>query len=135
MQEQGNGSVNILVVEDECVIGMFIQDTLEMAGFNVQLAATAGEARRKFSAVAASFDAAVIDIGLPDEPGDRFATEVRGLHPELPIVMATAARPQVLAGKFDNDSRLRVLEKPYDGTELMFALSALHVHPGSRTRQ
>jgi DNA-binding response OmpR family regulator len=130
MRRNVAGSVNILVVEDDSITGLFIRDTLEVVGFNVEVASSAREARSLFNEAAARFDAAIIDIGLPDEPGDRIAHEVRIRWPRLPIVMATAVQPQVLASVFGCDSNLQVLEKPYDSAALVSALSALRIRPG-----
>jgi DNA-binding response OmpR family regulator len=129
MRDNVTGSANILVVEDDSVTGLFIRDTLEVVGFNVELASTARQARSLFSEAAASFDAAIIDIGLPDESGDRIAHEVRTRWPRLPIVMATAVAAQDFATMFGDDANLQFLEKPYDGTALVSALSALRIHP------
>ncbi len=135
MQEISRPRAKILVVEDEPVTGMFIQETLETAGFRVALAATAGEARQRLRAEQFEFDAAILDIGLPDEPGDLLAREIRGEQPELPIIMATALSEAEVACQVTPDSKLSSIGKPYDGSALIAALEAFGVHAAACTRR
>jgi DNA-binding response OmpR family regulator len=123
---------NVLVVEDEHVIGLFIQDTLEQAGFQVELTATANEARQRLRTSPAVFVAAIIDVGLPDQPGDELAQEIRRMQPQLPIIIATGLREDVFAKRFANDAKIRTIGKPYDGPMLLFALATVDVSPGAR---
>lgn len=129
MQETAGRRKNILVVEDEYVIGLFIRDALEDAGFVVELAATAAEARRHFHAGAADLQAAVIDVGLPDRPGDELAGELRRERPDLPIIIATAFSETVVNRRFACDPKLRALGKPYDSPALLSALATFGVSP------
>jgi DNA-binding response OmpR family regulator len=73
------------------------------------------------------FDAVIIDVGLPDKPGDVLADELRGNWTELPIVIASGHDQHVLARRFAHDGHVRVLGKPYYGDMLLAALSAMGV--------
>lgn len=131
MQETTAGLTNILVVEDEHLIGLFIQDALGEAGFHVELTATANEARQRFRISAADFGATIIDVGLPDDPGDELAEEIRRIRPDLPIIIATGLRENVFAERFAGDPKVRAIGKPYDGPMLLLTLATLDVHPGA----
>lgn len=120
---------NVLVVEDEQLIGLFIQDALETAGFNVALTATASEARQKLYPDMAAFQAAVIDVGLPDEPGDVLAREIRALQSNFPIVIATGRPESEFAGLLIRDPKVLAIAKPYDAPVLVSALATVDVHP------
>ncbi len=52
-----------------------------------ELATTVKEARAKLHD--ARFQAAVVDLRLPDEPGDSLVEDVRRVQPDLPIVIET----------------------------------------------
>lgn len=119
-------AVSILVIEDEVVTGLFLRAELEAAGFNVELAESGAQARRRF-ATAASFGAAIVDLGLPDECGDRLARDLRALRPDLPMIIATGESESVIGQAFAHDEKLCVLLKPYDGHELARGLAALNV--------
>jgi CheY-like chemotaxis protein len=120
---------NVLVVEDEQLIGLFIQDALETAGFNVALTATAGEAREKLYPDMTAFQAAVIDVGLPDEPGDVLAREIRAMQSNFPIVIATGRPESEFAALLTRDPKVLAIAKPYDAPVLVSALATVDVHP------
>lgn len=123
---------NVLVVEDEHLIGLFIQDALETAGFNVALTATAGEARQKLYPDMAAFQAAVIDVGLPDESGDVLAREIRARQSDFPIVIATGRQHSEIADLLTCDPKVLAIAKPYDGPVLVSALATVDVHPSEQ---
>ncbi len=79
----------ILLVEDEAMISMLTSENLRDLGFDVEEAANAASALDAAKKDIAGFAAAIIDIGLPDRKGDDLALELKGLRPDLPIVIAT----------------------------------------------
>jgi DNA-binding response OmpR family regulator len=119
--------VRILIVEDEPLIRLFVADILEDAGFAIVEAANAEEAIRQLGPGSPLFDAVIIDVGLPDKRGDVLADELRVKWKELPIVIATGHDKNVLAQRFGDDGRVRVLGKPYYGDMLLAALGAMGV--------
>jgi CheY-like chemotaxis protein len=122
-------SSTILVVEDELLVRMFAVDALEDAGFRVLQAGTAAEA---LQALQGSPDvrAALVDIGLPDRPGDQLATQMHALRPDLPIVIASGRSGRELRDTFAGNKRVTVLVKPYTAMLLMDALAAAGVTAG-----
>jgi DNA-binding response OmpR family regulator len=111
----------ILIVEDEPLIRMFVVDTLEDAGFQVEEAAGATEAMSK-AETDSNLAAVIIDVGLPDRPGDVLATEMRAKWPELPIIIASGHDRNELARRFSDDERIGVLGKPYNSGMLLDTL-------------
>ncbi len=75
--------------------------------------------------------AAIIDMGLPDRPGDQLAAEVQALQAALPIVIASGRSGRELREKFAGNPRIAVLVKPYTGPLLLEALAELGVAAGS----
>src|SRR5215210_1680167 len=97
----------ILIVEDEVLIGLVLEDILEMLGCVVAgNAATLDEARRL--AEAGGFDLAVLDVNIGSEPVYPLADLV--LSYGLPVIFATGALPETLPERF---RACPVLEKPY----------------------
>lgn len=117
----------ILVVEDEPLIRMFVVDTLEDAGFQVEEAGGAVEAMEKMASDNSSFAAVIIDVGLPDRPGDVLAGELRAQWAALPILIASGHDRNELARRFNNDGRIGVLGKPYNSGMLIEALHQVGV--------
>lgn len=127
-----SGSARVLVVEDEILVRMFAVDALEEAGFKVDQVGDAAEALRALEQVAADLRAVVIDLGLPDRPGDEVAAQMRGLRPDLPILIASGRSERELKERFSGDKRIGLLVKPYTAPMLVDALAALGVAiPGS----
>jgi DNA-binding response OmpR family regulator len=100
-------------------------DMLEDAGFAVAQASTARDAIAKFSG--GGFAAAIIDLGLPDRPGDHVAATLRAAAHDLPILIASGRSDAELQARFSGDARVALVGKPYSGAALIEALSTLGV--------
>ncbi len=132
MLDQPTPGARILVVEDEPLIRMIAVEALLDAGFGVDEAANAAEAMAHLGGGALRFDAAIIDIGLPDRPGDRLAEDIRAIWPDLPIVIASGRGDAQLADRFAADPQVRILGKPYHNEALCDALATLGVRSAPR---
>jgi CheY-like chemotaxis protein len=119
----------ILVVEDQVLVRMLTVDALRDLGFRVEEAGTAREALGKVGALVGRIDAAVIDLGLPDRPGDALAADLRARFASLPIVIASGYRDGLRHGLGD-DALVGFLDKPYDSAQLAALLSRLGVRTG-----
>jgi DNA-binding response OmpR family regulator len=120
----------VLVVEDEAKIRDFLRSYLEREGFEVVTTASGAEAIGL--AEHAAPDLIVLDLRLPDVPGEEVAREVRRSSP-VPILMLTA--------KSAEQDRIRGLElgaddymtKPFSPRELVLRVQAiLRRGPGDR---
>jgi DNA-binding response OmpR family regulator len=112
----------ILLVEDERKLRDLVRSYLERAGFMVLSTGSGAEA---LSLVAsASPDLLILDLGLPDVPGEAIARDVREAGP-TPILMLTA--------KSSEEDRVRGLElgaddyvtKPFSPRELVLRAQAI----------
>lgn len=115
----------VLLVEDEVVVNFFLKTLFEERGFQVVMATTAAEALHAIEEQRGGFCAAVIDVGLPDQPGDQLVPLIRSSFPELPIIIATGFSESEFGRRFQDDGRVRVIGKPFDGPHLFSALNAL----------
>jgi DNA-binding response OmpR family regulator len=116
--------VRILLVEDELLISMVTAELLGDAGFLVEEAATATEAVEKLTV---RFAAAIVDIGLPDRPGDVLARELREAQADMPILIASGRDRREVARMFKDDDKVGCVSKPYDIDVLLDALRDLGV--------
>jgi DNA-binding response OmpR family regulator len=124
-------TVRILLVEDEPLISCATADFLGDFGFVVAEAATASEAMALLLAEEGGFGAAIIDIGLPDRPGDILAREMWRVRADLQIVIASGRGWDEIAPRFDQEPNIAFVRKPYDVAALLEALRALNVsQPG-----
>src|SRR5687768_14412163 len=112
MTDQHSGPASVLIVEDEMLVRMFAVDALEDVGFRVILAGDAGEATIALAG-APEVSAVIVDMGLPDRPGDQLAAEMRAKLQNVPILIASGRSERELKDKFAADKRIGVLVKPY----------------------
>jgi CheY-like chemotaxis protein len=125
LQAASTAPATILVVEDETVVSFFIGTLFEERGLKVAVAATAAEALQLIEALGANLGAAIIDVGLPDTPGDQLVAPIRSKLPDLPIVIATGFSETEFGRRFQADERVRVIGKPFDAPLLWSALADL----------
>ena len=124
----GAMAATVLVVEDERKLRDFIRTYLENAGFTVLSTGSGAEALTM--AAAAAPDLVVLDLGLPDVPGETVARELRATA-RMPILMLTA--------KSSEEDRIRGLElgaddyvtKPFSPRELVLRVQAILRRGGS----
>jgi DNA-binding response OmpR family regulator len=115
-------AATVLVVEDERKLRDFIRSYLERAGFTVLSTGSGAEAITMATATAP--DLVVLDLGLPDVPGETVARELRATS-AVPILMLTA--------KATEEDRIRGLElgaddyvtKPFSPRELTLRVQAI----------
>lgn len=115
--------MRILLVEDDTLLGDGLQTGLSQAGFTVDWVR---EGRLGLHALASeSFDAAILDLGLPDGDGARVIREYRDQGGTVPILVLTARgdigdKLTMLDGGADD-----YLVKPADIREIAARLRAL----------
>lgn len=112
----------ILIVEDEAKLRDLLRGYFERDGMTVLTAATGAEGLSLASH--AKPDLVVLDLGLPDIPGESVVREIRRSS-QLPVLMLTA--------KADEEDRIRGLElgaddyvtKPFSPRELVLRVRAI----------
>jgi DNA-binding response OmpR family regulator len=120
--------IRILVVEDEMLVRMYLVQTLHELGCQVEEAANADEALRRFAARGDRFTMAMVDLGLPDRPGDEVVKEIRRARPDLPVVLATGHADATVRERLAGLPALQVLQKPFDRAAIEAALGQLGVY-------
>jgi CheY-like chemotaxis protein len=108
----------VLLVEDEILVQMVAADQLRELGYRVETAGSATEAMNKAKLLGDDIGLAIVDIGLPDRKGDVLVGELRALHPQLPIVIATGYDSAELTRRFAADRRVALIRKPYTQDDL-----------------
>ena len=120
--------MRLLIIEDEARIAELIRTALARVGFTVDVVATAADGREALTLT--SYDAAVLDLGLPDADGLELLAELRRDGIGVPILVLTArdaveARVLGLDGGADD-----YLVKPFATVELIARIKALLRRPG-----
>ena len=125
-------AATVLLVEDERKLRDLVRSYLERAGFTVLSTGSGAEAITL--AASASPDLVVLDLGLPDIPGEAVASELRAAG-SVPLLMLTA--------KSSEEDRIRGLElgaddyvtKPFSPRELVLRVQAILRRGGPATEQ
>lgn len=118
--------IRLLLVEDEVLVRMVAVDVLREGGFEVDEVGTAAEALERMSKDG-NFAAAILDFGLPDRRADELALELRALHAELPLVIASGYDKSEMRGRFVGQDRIAYVTKPYQSVALANALQTLGI--------
>src|SRR5215510_6924559 len=115
--------MRVLVAEDDQVIADFVSQGLREAGYAVDVAATGKEALRK--ALEGGYDAAVMDVMLPELDGLTVIEQLRARKQQMPVL--------ILSARHTVDDRVKGLQaggddyltKPFAFAELLARLQAL----------
>ena len=126
--DAGSATGRVLVVEDEIMIQMLAVQYLEERGLKADVAGSATDALNKLRLIPGGVDAVVIDLGLPDRPGDVLVREIRSLFPKLPIVLASGVHHAELEKLGRGQPRITIVSKPYTAETLIAALRRLGIH-------
>jgi DNA-binding response OmpR family regulator len=125
-------AATILVVEDERKLRELVRSYLERAGFAVLSTESGAEAITM--AASAAPDLVILDLGLPDVPGESVLRELRATGP-VPVLMLTAMSSE--------EDRIRGLElgaddyvtKPFSPRELVLRVQAILRRGGQQGEQ
>jgi PAS domain S-box-containing protein len=84
------GPARVLIAEDEAIIAMMLVGVLEGAGHEVEQAENGQQALDLF--VSDRYDIALLDLGMPQLPGDELARELSKRDPHIATVLLTGWR-------------------------------------------
>jgi two-component system, OmpR family, response regulator PhoP len=115
--------MRVLIVEDEMALREALRDSLQAAGFTVDLAADGAEG--EFAGLEYPIDVAIVDLGLPKLPGLELIKRLRAADKRYPILILTARdRWQDKVAGLDAGADDYVA-KPFHHEEILARLQAL----------
>lgn len=85
----GEGSGEILLVDDEAVIVRMEEQMLTRMGYSVTTRTSSLEALQAFRANPGKFDLVMTDLTMPNMTGIQLADEMRKIRPKIPVVICT----------------------------------------------
>ena len=121
--------MRLLVVEDNAELGQLLAKGLIDAGFQVDSAATAEDARSAL--MTTRYSSIVLDLGLPDEDGMSILQEIRGKKDPVPVLILTARSAASDRVKGLRSGADDYLVKPFAFEELVARLEAILRRPSN----
>ncbi len=115
--------MNILLVEDDLMVGKALMQSLQRRQWQVQWLRRASDAQERLRSEA--FDLLLLDLGLPDEDGMEVLKSLRSRGSTLPIIITTArdaVEQRVLGLQEGADD---YVSKPFDIEELAARILAV----------
>ena len=115
-KDDQSGQPTVLVVDDDPALQALFKQFLKKAGFGRLVVGSGLEAIAL--AKKQKFDFVFLDLKLPDIPGDEVYMQLKGLHPDLPIVVITGYPDSEILSKILASGPITVIKKPIDFDQL-----------------
>ena len=116
----------VLVVDDEPFVRAVVARQLTTAGFEVIEAENGADAVTKFLRDRASIVGMVLDLMMPESRGEVALSLIRGVAPDLPVIVATGSQPEPdVRYRPVGEPEVTVLIKPLEGSVLVRELRRL----------
>ena len=119
--------MKILLIEDNARLAELTQKNLKNAGLVCDIAPTISDAEHEIKTY--KYDAAVLDINLPDGSGIDFLKKIRGEKNKLPVLILTANLDFDIKIEGLNLGADDFLTKPFKHEELIARLRAILRRP------
>jgi CheY-like chemotaxis protein len=112
----------VLVVDDEELVGEFMKELLESWGLEVTLKTCSLAAQTAFVSCPQQFDLVITDQVMPKMTGLILAQRFLNIRPNLPIILYTGYSDSLTEQQFGESGIRAILRKPLDFNELFTAV-------------
>ncbi len=112
------GSEHILFVDDEETIVLVAGAMLEAGGYQVTGRTGGVEALEVFRARPEQFDAAVLDVTMPNMTGVELAAKLMSIRPDLPVILTTGFTELITAREAKRKGIRGIIMKPFAARDL-----------------
>jgi DNA-binding NtrC family response regulator len=117
-------AARVLVVDDEPLIRWSVAETLSASGMTVIQAHDGASALAQLRAAAEPFDAAVVDLRLPDVDDLTLVAGIRELSPSSAVVVMTAFGTPEITAQARALGASHILNKPFELSHLLAIVQA-----------
>ena len=115
----------ILLIEDDVAFCKLLEKFLIKKSFEVTTAFSAAEAKSKVKN--SEFDMIITDLRLPDYDGILLMTEIKAIHPAVPVLLMTGYSDVSTAVKAIKNGAADYISKPFNPEEVLLVINnALH---------
>ncbi len=116
-------ATNILLAEDEAVLGKLIKEAMENKGFTVQWAKNGSDALQAYKKEQP--DICILDVMMPGIDGFTLAKQIRAINADIPILFLTARSQTSDVLKGYESGGNDYLRKPFSLEELYLRINEL----------
>lgn len=110
----------LLVIEDDPDQCRALRDRLELYGYAVSCAEDGNAGMELLQRN--SFHGVLLDLNLPNVPGDQILAQARRAYPDLPVLIMSAFQTRMRAAKAANAGACGYISKPFGIREFKQAL-------------
>jgi two-component system response regulator FlrC len=114
---------NVLIVEDDAALREALSDTLELAGFPVEVAEDGKAALEILQRE--SIGMVVSDVQMRPMDGNTLLRQIKGSHPDLPVLLMTAYGSIEQAVAAMHEGAVDYLSKPFEAEVLVNKVASL----------
>jgi len=118
------GGQQILAVDDDAAVLRLTAAALGRGGYRVTALGNPNEALNLFRADPTAFDMLVTDLSMPEQSGVDLALAVRGVRPDLPVIIVTGYGPTAEQLLAKAEGKFPVLPKPFAIAEMVRRVQA-----------
>ena len=122
-KEDDGGQPTVLVVDDDPALQALFKQFLKKAGFGRLVVGSGAEAIA--IAKKQKFDFVFLDLKLPDISGDEVYSQLKLIHPDLPIVVITGYPDSEMLSRILSHGPVTVIKKPLEDDQLNLAVKQL----------
>jgi len=128
LQKTMGRPLQILVVDDEPLIGKLFKDSLEQCGY--QVTTTVSSLKALELATHRHFDFVFLDLVTPELDGNELFRRIREIDVHVPIAIITGYPDSDLMSKAMEQGPFLVIKKPFDSDDI---LEAVHSYAQTTT--
>jgi len=117
------GAKQILVIEDEELVGQMLLVMLRQLGFRAVLMQDGRAAAEHFESVWREIDLVIMDLVMPHLSGVETYRALKAIHPGVPVLLSSGYSVEGEAQRIMDEGAAGFLQKPYQIGELSHALA------------
>jgi DNA-binding NtrC family response regulator len=115
----------ILIVDDEPQLLQLVQRYLKRFDYEVDAYSRALEALSAFESAAVSYDLVIVDLALPDMPGDKLLAAMLNAKPALLMLICSGSPFAISTLPLEVQNQVGFLQKPFAPNMLADAVAQL----------
>ena len=117
--EQWRGTGLVLVADDEESIRSMARRILQLAGFEVIVAADGREAVEQYQRHRDTVRLVILDMTMPHLDGEACFRELKTIDPQVKVIMTSGYNEQEVVSRFADQGLVAFVQKPYKAVDLL----------------